>query len=174
MPQVYISLGSNIDPQENIRRGVEALCRYLRVTGISTVYRTAAIGRAEQADFYNAVAAGETEIPARELKFSVLRKIEAELGRVRGQDKSAARTVDLDLAIYGDLVIDEPDLKIPDPDIYSRGFLAAGLAELAPQLVLPESHIPIRELALRIGGREMEALGAYTESIRCYIRSRHL
>ena len=139
MPRVFISLGSNIDPETNIRKALEALARHVRITGISTITRTLAIGRPGQPDFLNAVVQAETKMPPRELKFSGLRQIEAELGRKRTEDKFAPRPIDLDLLIYDDFVIDEPDLKIPDPDIYCRAFLAAGIAELAPDLVLPDT-----------------------------------
>jgi 2-amino-4-hydroxy-6-hydroxymethyldihydropteridine diphosphokinase len=166
MPRVFISIGSNIDPETNIRKAVEALAKHIRITGISTVYLTTAIGRAGQPAFYNTVLATETGLDPRELKFSVLRRIEAELGRKRSADKYAPRPIDLDIAVYGGLVIDEPGLKIPDPDIYERAFLAAGLAELAPDMVLPDSGRLIRDVYYDMSPALMESLDELTASLR--------
>ena len=69
----------------------------------------------------------------------MLRRIESELGRVRSADRYAPRTIDLDLLLYGDLVIDEPGLRIPDPDIRIRPFIAVPLLELEPGLVMPDT-----------------------------------
>lgn len=70
------------------------------------------------------------------------------MGRIRTEDKYAPRTIDLDILLYGDQVIQEPDLKIPDPDLYRRPFLAIALLELAPQLRLPDSGSLLAELDL--------------------------
>jgi 7,8-dihydro-6-hydroxymethylpterin-pyrophosphokinase len=81
------------------------------------------------------------------LKFEVLRRIEAALGRRRGPDKYAPRPIDLDLLLYGDSVVEEPDLVLPDPDLRTRPFLAAALQELAPGLIEPVAGFPGEPLA---------------------------
>ena len=149
MPRAYIGVGSNIDPEANIPAALRMLAEVATIVGISTFYRTPALGppsadasdasggiipRSITAEFINGVVAVETDLPPRELKFGVLRPIERVLGRVRDAEKFAPRTIDLDIAVYGDVVIDEPDLVIPDPGIMSRAFLAMPLAELAPEL----------------------------------------
>lgn len=134
--RVFISVGSNIDPESNIRRGLAALAARVAVTGVSTFYRTDPIGPPGQPPFVNGVCRAETETDARTLKYGILRPVEAELGRIRGADRYAARPLDLDLLLYGDAVIDQPGLTIPDPDL-SRPFVVAGLVELEPTLRLP-------------------------------------
>lgn len=137
--EVYLSVGANIEPRKNI---IEALRRLqempdtLRVKQTSTFYRTAPIGRPEQPFFLNGVWKISTIVAARALKYEVLRPIEESLGRRRTPDAYASRPIDLDLLLYGDQVIDEPGLKLPSEDIY-RPFVAAGLLELAPELIVP-------------------------------------
>ncbi|MCX5795294.1 MAG: 2-amino-4-hydroxy-6-hydroxymethyldihydropteridine diphosphokinase [Elusimicrobia bacterium] len=135
MTQAYIGLGSNMEPEASIPKALELLARQVRLEGLSTFRRTAPVGPAGQPEFVNGVARVSTDLPPRSLKFEVLRGIEAALGRRRGPDQYAPRTIDLDLLLYGDLVSDEPDLVLPDPDLRTRPFLAAALLELAPGLV---------------------------------------
>ena len=101
---------------------------------------------------------------ARTLKFGVLRVIENELGRVRIADRYAARTVDLDLLLFGGEVVDEDGLVLPDPDLWRRPFLAAAVLELEPELVVPGTGRPLRELA------DMEAV-ARLEPAREFTRA---
>jgi 2-amino-4-hydroxy-6-hydroxymethyldihydropteridine diphosphokinase len=148
----YVAVGSNIEPRRNVPAAVEMLCRQVEVCGVSTFYRTPAVGpdgqpravrpdsrRAGDEDFLNGVLAVRTARPARELKFQVLRAIEDRLARVRSADKYAPRTIDLDVVLYGQAVIDEPDLRIPARDL-DRPFVALPLLELAPDLVLPRTR----------------------------------
>lgn len=127
---------------------MEALQREVDVLAVSTVFRSRPVERPEQADFLNCVFAIQTDAGARALKFEVLRAIETKLGRTRLADKHAPRTIDLDIAIYGDEVIDEPDLTVPDPDVRTRPFVAAPLLELAPELVLPDTRERLASLAV--------------------------
>lgn len=162
----YISVGSNIEPEKNIPEALEKLKKYVRVNAISTFYRTIPVGRPEQSAFINGVWQINAEQTARELKFHVLRQIEAELGRVRTEDKYAARTIDLDIALYGDMVIDDPDLRIPDPDIRRRPFIAVPLLELAPRLVLPDTEESLSSLDIVKATGVLEPVYDFTESLR--------
>jgi len=135
--EAFIAVGSNIEPLRNIPAALEMLAEEVSVTGVSTMYRTEPLGRPEQPPFVNGVWRVETTLGARELKFTVLRGIEKRLGRVRTQDTYAARPIDLDIATFGEVVIEESDLVVPDPDIMDRAFLAVPLVELAPGLRLP-------------------------------------
>jgi 2-amino-4-hydroxy-6-hydroxymethyldihydropteridine diphosphokinase len=166
MARAFISIGSNIDPETNVRDAVRRLGSTARVTAISTVYRTKPVGPPGQPWFYNCVVKIETDLAPRELKFRQLRRIESELGRTRGSDKFAARTIDLDLLLYDELVMTTPDLILPDPDILERPFLAIPLHELAPGLVLPGSGLHIREVAASMSTNAMKPLAAYTEHLR--------
>jgi len=89
----YISAGSNIDPEKNLAAALDMLLARMTVTAVSTVYRTAAIGRPGDPDFLNCVFRAKTELPPREVKFGVLVPIEDSLGRVRGCDRYAPRTI---------------------------------------------------------------------------------
>jgi 2-amino-4-hydroxy-6-hydroxymethyldihydropteridine diphosphokinase len=166
MARAFISIGSNIDPETNVRNAVLRLAGMVRVAAVSTVSLTEPVGPPGQPPFYNCVVKIETDEAPRELKFVVLRRIESELGRTRSSDKFAARTIDLDLILYDDLVMTTDDLTLPDPDIVRRPFLAIPLAELAPGLVLPGSGLQIKEVAASLTPNTMEPLETYTEHLR--------
>jgi 2-amino-4-hydroxy-6-hydroxymethyldihydropteridine diphosphokinase len=141
MPEnaVFIGVGSNIDPEDNISRALEQLATHVRVEAVSTFYRTAPLARPSQPPFLNGVVKARTGLDARTLKLDVLRGIESVLGRVRTADAHAARTIDLDILLYDSTIIEEPKLRIPDPDIRERPSLAIPLLDLAPDLVLPDT-----------------------------------
>jgi 2-amino-4-hydroxy-6-hydroxymethyldihydropteridine diphosphokinase len=164
--RAFIGMGSNIDPERNLREAVRQLASVVRVLDISTVFETEPIGRPEQPAYYNCVAAVETEFAPQALKKDVLRRIENRLYRVRGGDRYLPRTIDLDLLLYDDLVVSEADLELPDPDIPLRPFLAQGLAELAPDLVLPGSGTSVAELARRMNCAALKPLDAFTALLR--------
>ncbi len=171
MARAFVSVGSNINPGENVRRAVRLLARQVRVQGISTVYLTEPVEQQhEQEPYYNCVLETETDRSPLELKQNVLRLIEEELGRKRSADKFAPRTIDLDLILYDDLVIKEEGLTLPDPEILKRPFLSIPLCELAPELVLPDTRIPIAEVAARFRHHTMKPLEAYTDRLRGEIR----
>jgi dihydroneopterin aldolase/2-amino-4-hydroxy-6-hydroxymethyldihydropteridine diphosphokinase len=164
--RAFVSVGSNIDPAENVEKAIRLLARSVRVVSLSTVYLTEAEGRPGQPPYYNCVVEIETELPAFELKHQILRSIEAELGRVRGADKYASRTIDLDLILFDELVTTTEDLTLPDPDIVRRPFIAIPLHELAPDLMLPGSGQRISELATALPGDAMKTLDGYTKHLR--------
>lgn len=166
MASVFVTFGSNIAPEINVPRALDLLATTVRVAEVSTVYRTAPIGRPDQNPFYNGVFLIETDLDPRSLKFDLLRGIESELGRVRTADRYAPRTIDLDIALYGNLVVSEPDLYIPDPDIAARAFLAVPLAELAPEMVLPGGSETLAQIAEGLDRGEMVPLGEFTNLLR--------
>jgi 2-amino-4-hydroxy-6-hydroxymethyldihydropteridine diphosphokinase len=133
--QVYLGLGSNIDPERNLRLGVEELRRHYGELVISNTYRNAAVGF-EGDDFLNLVVGFDSV----EEPLGIQRQIEAihaKSGRRRGADKFASRPLDIDLLLYGDLVIDEPPLRLPRSDVLEYNFVLRPLAEIAPELVHP-------------------------------------
>ncbi|MDX9973070.1 MAG: 2-amino-4-hydroxy-6-hydroxymethyldihydropteridine diphosphokinase [FCB group bacterium] len=136
---VYIGIGSNIEPERNIPRALELLAEKVDLRAVSPFYRSAAVGPPGQPDFLNGVCRIATTLGARALKNDVLRAVEAALGRVRGADKYAPRTIDLDILLYGAEVYDEEDLRIPDPDIRTRPFVAVPLLAVAPGAVLADT-----------------------------------
>lgn len=166
MTLAFIGIGSNIEPAANVRAAIRSLARKTRLAAISTVYLAEALGRPEQPPYYNCVVAVETELSPTELKFGLLRGIENGLGRLRTQDKYAARTIDLDLIVYGDLMLDAEGVKLPDPEILERPFLAIPLFELAPDLVLAGYGLPISKVAASLTQDGMQPLKDYTGSLR--------
>ena len=166
MTRAFIGIGSNIEPEKNVRAAIRSLAQQTRVTGISTVYCTGAFDRPEQPHYFNCVVEIETEAPPAEVKHGILRPIENSLGRKRSADKYAPRTIDLDLLIYGDLVMDEEDIRLPDSEILERPFLAIPLFELAPDLVLAGYNLRIGEIAARLPQDGMKPLEDYTWLLR--------
>ena len=142
----YIAVGSNIRPAENVPLAVKLLGEKVEVVAVSRFYRTRALDRPEQADYRNGVVAVRTSMTPRELRDEVLRPIEAALDRKRSVDKYAPRTMDLDLILFGDEVVREAGLTLPDDDLRARPFVAVPLLELAPELVLPDDGARLADL----------------------------
>jgi 2-amino-4-hydroxy-6-hydroxymethyldihydropteridine diphosphokinase len=134
----FISLGSNLsDPATQIRRALDALgkIRDAELGAVSPLYRNPAVGPGQQPDYLNAVAELHTTLDAL-LLLSQLQNIELAQGRVRNE-RWGARTLDLDILLYGDEVIDLPQLQIPHPRMTTRNFVLYPLYDLTPDLVLP-------------------------------------
>jgi len=112
------------------------------------------------------VVAADTDIAPRELKFGVLRAIEAALGRERTADRNAPRVIDLDLLLYGDRVIREPDLVVPDPDLTKRAFLALPALELDPNLMVPGTQARLSDAAALLDSSAMVPLRQFTAQLR--------
>ncbi|HKT40796.1 MAG TPA: 2-amino-4-hydroxy-6-hydroxymethyldihydropteridine diphosphokinase [Rhodanobacteraceae bacterium] len=147
---VCVALGSNLDdPRAQVERGFAALAALprtaLRVR--SRLYRTPPWGMLDQPDFINAAARLETTLAPREL-LDALRAIEVRAGRVR-EARNGPRTLDLDLLLYGDRVVDEPDLVVPHPRLHERAFVLLPLADVAPELEVP-GHGRVAELLKRV------------------------
>jgi dihydroneopterin aldolase/2-amino-4-hydroxy-6-hydroxymethyldihydropteridine diphosphokinase len=166
MERVFVSVGSNIDPENNVRKAVRLLDARTHIRAISTVYLTDPIGRPGQPPYYNCMLEIETGTPPLDLKRTVLRHIEDSLGRARNKDKFAPRTIDLDLILYDDITMAGEELTLPDPDILQRPFLVLSLYELAPDLVLPGSGARIADVAAGIQRKMMKPLESYTELLR--------
>lgn len=136
--EVYIGLGSNLG--QPVKHLLFALDRLAQAPGytpgaVSSLYKTAPVGKTDQPAFYNAVCRGMYEGAPHEL-LQDLQALETARGRVRSE-RWGPRTLDLDILFLGDLVIDQPDLQVPHPRLYQRGFVLIPLAELAPDLILP-------------------------------------
>ncbi|MGZ4335530.1 MAG: 2-amino-4-hydroxy-6-hydroxymethyldihydropteridine diphosphokinase [Gaiellaceae bacterium] len=140
MPRAYVGLGSNLgDREETIRDAVSALGNEpgIEVAAVSALIDTAPVGVVGQPRFLNGVLALETELPARALLDTLL-AIERRFGRRREASvPHGPRTLDLDLLLYGDEVIDEPGLHVPHPRLHEREFVLGPLVELAPGLEVP-------------------------------------
>jgi len=131
-----------------------------RVLQASRLYRTPAWGKTDQPAFVNAAAVLDTTLDARALLDAML-GIERDFGRDRatdGSDRWGARTLDLDLLLYGDAVIDEPGLRVPHPHLHQRAFALVPLVEIAPDIVIP-GHGRASEIVAAMVTGDIQALG---------------
>ena len=136
MIRAYVALGSNLgDRVAHLQSGVDGLARSaaVRVIAISRVYETDPVGGPEQDAYLNAVVAIDTTL-APELLLALAQEVERAAHRVRSE-RWGPRTLDVDLLLYDDEQIDTPDLTIPHPRMYERGFVLAPLRDVAPTLV---------------------------------------
>lgn len=143
----YIGLGSNIEPERNLPRAVRLMAEQCEIIAASSVWETAPVGFTSQAHFLNAVACIRAALAPHEIKQQVLAQIEFTLGRVRTANRNGPRSIDLDLLLYGDEIIHDHGLRIPDPDILIRPFVAGPLAELAPETLHPVTGQTFKEIA---------------------------
>ena len=138
MTRAYVGLGANIGPREvTLLRAVDLLAaaEEVEVVEVSQLRETEPVGVVEQPRFLNGVVVVETSLSPREL-LELLLGVERALGRVR-TERWGPRTVDLDLLVFGDEIVDEPGLRVPHPRLGERRFALEPLAELAPDLVIP-------------------------------------
>ena len=150
--RAHIGLGGNLgDRRSYLERAVERLGREpaIEVVAVSSFRETDPVGYENQPRFLNGAVAVETTLGPRELLERLL-AVERELGRERTGPRFGPRTIDLDLLLYGAETIDEPGLTVPHPRLAERRFVLEPLAELDPDLVLPD------------GRRVLSLLGALT------------
>lgn len=149
---VYISLGSNIEPQANLVKAIQLLQPSCRVEKVSSAYITPPQGFANQDDFWNIAVQLLTELSPNTLKHNVLDGIERTLKRVRDpNNKNAPRTIDLDISLWNDEVFDygEKPWHIPDLDILRFAHVVIPLADIAPDYVHPVEKITLAQIAAR-------------------------
>ncbi len=137
MARVYISIGSNIDAENNIRKAVRALEEEYGRLILSSVYESEAVGF-EGDNFLNLVASLKTDQDVHQVA-DKLRQIEDDNGRDRTAERFSPRTIDLDLLLYDDLVLNEANLQLPRDEITKNAFVLLPLEEIAPQLIHPLS-----------------------------------
>jgi 2-amino-4-hydroxy-6-hydroxymethyldihydropteridine diphosphokinase len=126
------------------------LAQVLRNFRLSSIIETAPVGEGLEHDppYLNAAGVGESELAARDI-FDALRAIEQQAGRTRPY-RGAPRTLDLDLILVGDEIVDDADLQVPHPRFRDRRFVLDPLAEIAPDLVDPVTHLTVRQLRAKI------------------------
>lgn len=137
MSRIYISLGSNIDREENTRAGIKALREQFGELELSSVYESESVGFDGDA-FYNMVIACDVDEGVYTV-YGMLRDIEDVNGRDRSGPKFSSRTLDLDLLLYDDRILDEKCLKLPRDEILHNAFVLWPMAEIAPDLIHPEA-----------------------------------
>jgi 2-amino-4-hydroxy-6-hydroxymethyldihydropteridine diphosphokinase len=134
----YVGIGSNLkDPRAQVLQAFNELegLPQTRVVKKSSLYRTEPIGHGEQPDYINAVAQLETGLPAERL-LAELQEVEARHGRERSFP-NAPRTLDLDVLLFGNAVLDTPSLKLPHPRMHERAFVLKPLVEVFAQATIP-------------------------------------
>jgi 2-amino-4-hydroxy-6-hydroxymethyldihydropteridine diphosphokinase len=144
MPRGYISIGSNIDREKNILASLQALEQHFGGLTVSSIYESEPVGFSGDL-FYNLVVGFDSELDVKEVA-KKLRQIELENGRTRDCQKFSARTLDLDLILYGDLIVNDGRLRIPRDEIERYAFVLEPLAEIAPTLKHPVNHTSYAEL----------------------------
>lgn len=135
---VYISLGSNLDnPQQQVTRAIEEIEQIAetQVTNLSPWYRSSPMGPQDQPNYINGVAELRTDLTPHQL-LDALQAIEQSHRRIRAE-RWGPRTLDLDILLFGSHVIQQPRLQIPHPGMTERNFVLIPLADIAPDLVLP-------------------------------------
>ena len=135
MPTVYLGIGSNSCPATNLKLCIAELARRFDCVATSSVYRNAAVGF-DGDDFLNAVVCVKTDKTPAEICVD-LEEIHSLAGRQRGADPFVSRTLDIDLLLYDQLVVDEPPVRVPRNDVLEYSFVLRPLAEIAPGLEHP-------------------------------------
>lgn len=141
---VYLNLGSNIEPEKNIPLAVERLQEKVHVSAVSSIWETPPVGT-DGGTFFNLAMRISTDTDYEQLKFSILRIIEEELGRKRGSDKFAPRTIDIDIEIFNE--------KIIDSELWMHPYTAIPMAEILPDLRHPLMKLTLKEAARQLAGK---------------------
>ncbi len=144
MTRGYISIGSNINKDEHISASLRALEHAFGELTVSSIYESEAVGFIGDV-FYNLVVGFDSDLEVKAVA-KQLRQIELDNGRTRDSRKFAARTLDLDLILYGDLILNDGRLQIPRNEIEHYAFVLEPLAEIAPALKHPVSQLSYAEL----------------------------
>ena len=142
--KIYLGLGSNLGDRKGYLDGaINAMPPAVRVLRRSSIYETAPWGYRDQDDFLNMVVEAETELGPKQLLI-LLKGIEVQLGR-KPRFRNGPREIDIDILLYDDLVLDELVLHIPHPRLHERAFILAPLADLAPNLEIPNTGKKVAE-----------------------------
>ena len=155
MKKVYLGLGSNMGHREDfLNRSIDLIIEKCgEIVMRSSVYETGPVGFKSETSFLNMVILLGTELRPADLMKEILR-IEAELGRVRSGQGYTSRTVDIDILLYGDEVIDKENIKVPHPRMPERRFVLVPLNEIAPDLVHPVLKKSVKELLESCPGKD--------------------
>ncbi|HCM1942765.1 TPA: 2-amino-4-hydroxy-6-hydroxymethyldihydropteridine diphosphokinase [Salmonella enterica subsp. salamae serovar 30:g,m,s:e,n,x] len=148
MTIAYIALGSNLaSPLEQVNAALKAIADIpdSRIVAVSSFYRTPPLGPQDQPDYLNAAVALETTL-APEALLDHTQRIELQQGRVRKAERWGPRTLDLDIMLFGDEVINTDRLTVPHYDMKNRGFMLWPLFEIAPDLIFPDDKKSLSRL----------------------------
>lgn len=148
--RAVISLGSNVNKEENLPASIRLLAELCDVVDVSPVYETLPVGLPDQPNFFNAAVIVETEMQPARLKKKVLSHIEELLNRMRTGNRNAPRTIDLDLALFNDEVCEYDGHEVPDPDVLSFAHVAVPIADMAPHMLHPQTGESMADIAARL------------------------
>jgi 2-amino-4-hydroxy-6-hydroxymethyldihydropteridine diphosphokinase len=140
--RVWLAIGSNLaSPLQQVNAALDALAQIpdTRIAAVSAFYRTPPLGPQDQPDYLNAAVALETSLEPEAL-LDHTQRIELQQGRVRKDERWGPRTLDLDIMLFGDRVMNTPRLTVPHYDMKNRGFMLWPLFEIAPELIFPEGE----------------------------------
>ncbi len=144
MARVYLSLGSNIEPERHVRAALAALETRFGPLAVSPVYRTPAVGF-DGDPFLNLAVGLDTTLPPQAVH-AELDALERRLGRHRDGPRFSARTMDIDLLLYDDWILEDGRLVLPRPEIVTQAFVLVPLVDLAPALIHPVLKRPLSAL----------------------------
>lgn len=151
--RIIVLLGSNIDREKNLPAAVGYLDELCQVLSISSVYETCPVGLEDQPRFYNAAVLVQTTLDAARFRSEILDLVERKLDRERTVDKNAPRTIDADLILFNEEVFDlDTDHHIPDPDLLNFRHVVIPIAEIAPDMIHPETGELLSSIAERLVG----------------------
>ncbi len=144
MPQVFVSVGSNVAPQQSLGQGLQMMRSYYGALQLSPVYRNRPVGF-EGEDFFNLALSMITYSSPQAVRATLV-SIEDACGRNRRQPRFSSRTLDLDVLLYGDEVIDDGELQVPREELLDAAFVLRPMADLAPELMHPTEQRSMRDL----------------------------
>ena len=165
MVEALVLFGANVEPEVNSVRAARKLGAAVDRIRFSSAWHSSALGCEDSPEFINWAALAEIRLGPAELKFDLLRRIEEELGRHRTSDINAPRTADLDLLLYGDLVLSDANagLDLPDPELLRHAHALIPAAEVAPEIVVPGPERTLWEQAEEVDTRDLRLLGPVLE-----------
>lgn len=143
---VYLILGSNIEPEKNTLQAIRLLSRTCNLVKVSSTWETIAVGSTGP-NFLNTALLIESPLSAEEFKTTIIGDLERKLGRIRTADKNAPRTIDLDIILY--------DQTLLEPALWKKAFIAIPLAELVPEYPHPEGKGTLKEFIRQFEGQNL-------------------
>jgi 2-amino-4-hydroxy-6-hydroxymethyldihydropteridine diphosphokinase len=165
---IYLGLGTNLGArEENIAEVVSRISSIdgLVLNRVSRIYETSPV-EARGQDYYNAVAMAQTTLSPAEL-LTAAKNIEKSMGRIGSSERGEPRIIDIDILLYGEEVIESPELTLPHPGMKKRLFVLVPMADLTPELVIPGETVTVDELAKEVssthGEQRIKNLGSFNK-----------
>jgi len=172
--EVYIGIGSNLDPEDNIRRSIPEIQSRMEILAASRFYRNPAYCPEPDTEplpfFINGVLRVRTAADPWRFKCEILREIEQTLGRNKDSWRFAPRTLDVDLLVYDDFQLQTRSLVLPDPDIFLHPFWAIPLTELLPHLSVPGTCLKLKQITEKMDVQPLEYMESLTIDVHRMIR----